>query len=123
NLWRDRDIIGRELRPASVAQFAEKTVGDGPHWGMWSDRRVWESVHQLLIARISSVQQLWADGDAITDDDAHDYQRQMIVLKLMRVIAPFGMLFGVYVLRWFYRGGGASMPHSAYWSALALSVA
>src|ERR1700674_3230246 len=65
NLWRDRDFIGRALKPTVQEIFAEKSLGDGPHWGMWSDRRLWQSVHSLLETAANKVfatlKRAWVD--------------------------------------------------------------
>jgi len=48
NLWRDCDFIGRELIPSESTRFAEKSLGNGPHWNMWSDARLWEAVISVV---------------------------------------------------------------------------
>lgn len=48
NLWRDCDFIGRDLSPTHHAVFAETSLGNGPHWDMWSDERLWLAVVMLL---------------------------------------------------------------------------
>lgn len=48
NLWRDCDFIGRDLTPNHLAVFAETSLGNGQHWNMWSDVRLWRAVLTLL---------------------------------------------------------------------------
>lgn len=48
NLWRDCDFIGRDLIPAQQEAFAETSLGNGPHWNMWIDERLWSAIIKLL---------------------------------------------------------------------------
>jgi len=41
HVWRDSDVIGRALRASTSGEFRQVSLGDGPHWGYWSDPRVW----------------------------------------------------------------------------------
>jgi hypothetical protein len=50
NLWRDRDIIGRALAPGVSPNFAERSLGDGPHWNYWEDDRLWLRITEILRA-------------------------------------------------------------------------
>ncbi|MDO8478392.1 MAG: hypothetical protein Q7W02_19790 [Candidatus Rokubacteria bacterium] len=50
NLWRDQDFIGRALRPDAHARYAERSLGNGPHWNAWSDSRLWRAIIEILLA-------------------------------------------------------------------------
>ena len=50
NAWRDEDVIGRDLGPVAWDRFAEKSLGEGPHWGMWKSAELWRGVAALLDA-------------------------------------------------------------------------
>ena len=69
NLWRDCDYIGRELAPTQQAVFAETSLGNGPHWNMWSDKRLWSAMVKLLqvkdMAAFDGVKLSWDMGSSI----------------------------------------------------------
>jgi hypothetical protein len=88
NLWRDRDVIGRELKPAAADRFAETSIGDGVHWDMWHDRRVWTRVDELLgVSSFASLQTAWHERqELLSDDEAWE------AFKLWRAFSVFIML-------------------------------
>jgi len=50
NLWREGDMIGKELEPRDTGFFAERSLGSGPHWGMFRSRRVWGTIAEIIVA-------------------------------------------------------------------------
>jgi len=110
NLWRDRDIIGRQIQPTVQSKFAEKSLGDGVHWGMWRDWLVWLAAHELANLNAAGLQELkrsWAD-DELNDEEKDEGLRYLSVLKVTReILVPIFIVWPVYVLwsgpygRWF----------------------
>jgi pimeloyl-ACP methyl ester carboxylesterase len=72
NLWRDRDVIGRALSPAASDRFVETSIGNGVHWDMWHDVRLWRHVDELLGASsIAAVKAAWTEReDHLSEDEA-----------------------------------------------------
>jgi hypothetical protein len=65
NLWRDRDYIGRALRPQDNDHFAERSLGDGGHANYWGDSRLWRVMYDLLLAlnnsRMGELKRSWTN--------------------------------------------------------------
>lgn len=90
NLWRDRDFVGRDLHPAIRTGFAEKSLGDGPHWNMWSSERLWEEVYSVIVAAkrnsLDVLKQEW-DADTLTEDDRAHMERMFEAIQTARTFA------------------------------------
>jgi hypothetical protein len=82
NLWRDADAIGRGLEPdPPQANFAETSLGDGPHTNYWNDPRFWDCVARIILWANGNKQQ--SLGDAIGADKAltDDEEIQVLAIK------------------------------------------
>jgi hypothetical protein len=125
NLWRDRDVIGRELKPAASDRFAETSIGDGVHWDMWHDRRVWKSVDELLsVSPFASLQAAWREREEmLSADEAMEALRRWKTFSFFFWLFPPG--FGVTVVLTYRTGfdekGSMKLPLSVLLPYLALN--
>jgi pimeloyl-ACP methyl ester carboxylesterase len=112
NMWRDSDFIGRELAPDDTEAFAETSLGAGPHWNIWPDRRLWDAVVSLLHAAerhdFTGIQADWNATEVSFEANRPEVYRIAFTLWLRRLIAGpvlllgmFGFIFWGPAGRWF----------------------
>jgi pimeloyl-ACP methyl ester carboxylesterase len=106
NLWRDRDFVGREIGLRQPEIFAETSLGDGPHWDMWSDERLWRSLVALLpISERSDLQSVAASWDmenlvAWPENRPEIYRAAFILLARRVLVAPIVFIGAIAATYW-----------------------
>jgi hypothetical protein len=83
NLWRDRDIVGKELGLDNTSRFAEKSLGDGRHSNYWCDERLWESVNSIIQAagtgNFASLSDAWRSLP-LTNDEKNELEERVFYI-------------------------------------------
>ena len=120
NLWRDRDAIGRQLKlPEESGRFAECSVGDGPHWNMWGDVRVWKRVHEMLTApSASELMEAWKN-EPLTEQEERELAVRAHRIRLADRILPY-LLFAWPLHGWLSRADWEKLPRPVYQSLIAI---
>jgi hypothetical protein len=91
HFWRDSDWIGRSLHIGPSVNFAEVSVGDGPHENYWADPRVWTKLIALIelhdSGTVTASAHEWATRE-LTDDEKLELRSYFQAVRTM----PFVML-------------------------------
>ncbi|MFQ5914884.1 MAG: hypothetical protein ACE5JS_17085 [Nitrospinota bacterium] len=124
NFWRDGDFIGRSLGVSQSGFFFEKTLGDGPHWNMWSDLNLWGAIKKFIDGAAS---RRGVDGgdwalSGISTKEAAESRRLWNRIKAVEKIFIFGFLaFAAEVNLRFWRAE-MGVPLLVFVSSLVLGV-
>src|ERR1700676_799203 len=103
NLWRDLDFIGRDLALDQPSVFAETSLGNGAHWDMWSDRRLWQTLVELLQVAgrdsLKSIAAVWDMENLIAwPDNRQEVYGAAFVLWLRRILVAPAVFLGALLL-------------------------
>ena len=101
NLWRDRDFIGRGLR-AGGESFAEKSLGDGYHWGMLESPVLWEHVYAFINAiqsrTFDALRLVWGHDDEIDEAGQEEIRTRIGLLTQVGGLGLLTSWFGLLIL-------------------------
>jgi hypothetical protein len=91
NAWRDCDFIGRELDLGVKDGFAERSLGDGPHWNMWGDPRLWRLVGRIHDAdneKFAAMKVEWQADNSIETDLPEIYVKALRLWLRRLIFVP-----------------------------------
>lgn len=81
--------------------FTEESLGDGPHWGIWSDVRLWRLLADLISGRANRIaaMQMEPTAEYSIDTDIHETHQKAFALWLRRLLlAPATIGFMIWLI-------------------------
>src|SRR5262249_18485428 len=88
NLWRDADLIGRDLKLQNSNKFFEMSLGDGTHTDYWADPSYWHVV--AILMGIKSAGLLKKQGNDLSPEE----RKELFIMSLGRALTK-GLFIGI----------------------------